>query len=720
MRYIVFLLLINLFLQPAFSQSPSKQEMQKQIGGTIKELNDQIADLEKQIAEAKKNKEDEETIKDLEEQVTILKKQVAMMGGLKKGISNISEKTIRAAAEQENNRNTIPVRDAARINMLPKKILSDAELNDFIKKTTVMVEGVLPSKDKLLGKRLYDTLQKIYKSPEERGNYALACMLNGNDEIALYLIGRVCLDDMSHTDNLNNYAAYLNMTGGEQFSLPVLQNLNRHYPFNSTILNNIGQAWFGLGEIDKANLYLDSALMIYPFHSKANETKSLIEKSKGNTEKAIELLRKSMDEAYSDEKKSKLIEMGDKDACDNVRVRYPKPAHALGIDKIIAQIPQYPTSNKDAALRIKEWESFRAAIDLEAQKLAAPAARCDVVRKEWGKKLMNPALKQAMLRPYNNPIYKTANCKFLEYMEWSEPLTKNLVKHNIDVLEKTENLKSSYYEKLGNAKTCAEQNAVYNEYIPEANRLWNDFNMEVIKRQRQFFNEGFIHMMYSMMGPPELWDLQIAKTKLEFLSIIRNLMFVDIRPCSDAAEIIDERRLGKLPDFDELHCDYHDVFYLPGWKFTSECNRMKTECNLVVIKCEMEDNFNTREWKGTVELGISKSIGKEMGPLSAEAKVEAGMFLEWSNEGFSDAGLSAGVKTELGISTPEEIGEMLKTETETADKISYGSLHLPSAGLASAEIKIGINSGIKAEGGGILHGLEGQIPWGGEHNVNKE
>jgi hypothetical protein len=34
---------------------------------------------------------------------------------------------------------------------------------------------------------------------------------------------------------------------------------------------------------------------------------------------------------------------------------------------------------------------------------------------------------------------------------------------------------------------------------------------------------------------------------------------------------------------------------------------------------------------------------------------------------------------------------------------------LPAADVAGAEIKIGINSGIKAEGKGILHGLEGEI-----------
>jgi uncharacterized protein YlxW (UPF0749 family) len=84
MRIIIFLLLISFIIKPAFTQVPSKKEMQEQMLSAMNDLNKQIADLEKQIAEAKKNKEDEETIKPLEEQLAMLKKQVAMMGGLSK------------------------------------------------------------------------------------------------------------------------------------------------------------------------------------------------------------------------------------------------------------------------------------------------------------------------------------------------------------------------------------------------------------------------------------------------------------------------------------------------------------------------------------------------------------------------------------------------------------------------------------------------------------
>ena len=71
----------------------------------------------------------------------------------------------------------------------------------------------------------------------------------GHWEKALFIMGKVCIDDVTDADNLNNYAAFLVMTGGEQAAIPILEYLDEKYPDNSTIKNNLGQAWFGLGDL---------------------------------------------------------------------------------------------------------------------------------------------------------------------------------------------------------------------------------------------------------------------------------------------------------------------------------------------------------------------------------------------------------------------------------------------------------------------------------------
>lgn len=119
-------------------------------------------------------------------------------------------------------------------------------------------------------------------------------------------MGKACVSDMSNSNNLNNYAAFLTMAGGEHAALPILQKLNLQYPGNSTILNNIGQAWYGLGEMNNANQYLDSAMHFYGNHSQANQTKSEIQKSEGKTQESIESLKRSIKENYTPEKEVQL------------------------------------------------------------------------------------------------------------------------------------------------------------------------------------------------------------------------------------------------------------------------------------------------------------------------------------------------------------------------------------------------------------------------------
>ncbi|MBK8141448.1 MAG: hypothetical protein IPK57_10805 [Chitinophagaceae bacterium] len=76
-------------------------------------------------------------------------------------------------------------------------------------------------------------------------------------------------------------------------ALPILNNLNKRYAQNSTILNNIAQHWLGLGDIPRAEKYADSTIRIHATHPQANMAKCLIEESKGNIPAAIAAAKKA-------------------------------------------------------------------------------------------------------------------------------------------------------------------------------------------------------------------------------------------------------------------------------------------------------------------------------------------------------------------------------------------------------------------------------------------
>lgn len=130
-----------------------------------------------------------------------------------------------------------------------------------------------------MGNKVYDYIKSNSKSTGQAGNMSMGLWLAGKSDLALYVLGKFCAADATNTDNLSNYSAMLSMKGAQHLAIPILNNLNAKYPKNSTLLNNLGQAWFGLGEIGKAEKYLDSAIRIYAYHPQANLTKSLIEES---------------------------------------------------------------------------------------------------------------------------------------------------------------------------------------------------------------------------------------------------------------------------------------------------------------------------------------------------------------------------------------------------------------------------------------------------------
>ena len=408
MRYIVFLLLINLFLQPAFSQTPSKQEMQKQIGETIKVLNDQIADLEKQIAEAKKNKEDEETIKDLEDQVSSLKKQLAMIGGVNRNLSKMSDKLVQQANEEETT--VVPKKDVTRINSLPKKILSEAELLLFIKNVHAGIEKIIPAIERTEALQLYNETRAQYRATAIVANAASGCWMLGHWEKALFIMGKACIDDITNADNLNNYAVFLINTGGEQAALPILEYLNFKYPHNSTIQNNIGQAWFGLGEIDNAKKYLDSATMLYPNHSMANSTLSKIYLAQRDSSKAISFLKASIKENYDPDKEAELANLGyNITYADMPEFNYPMKADPFGIIPIVQSLPEdYPS-------KIGDDEKVYA-INRYVNGLSNLSGKMNEEDEVLNQKLHDRAIRLStdsqyrveFLDPHNSPAYKLA------------------------------------------------------------------------------------------------------------------------------------------------------------------------------------------------------------------------------------------------------------------------------------------------------------------------
>ena len=418
MRIIVYLLLLFCTIKPAFAQTPadktvkpvkaetpSKTEIQSQMNDATNEIRKEIADLEKQIASSN----DVEATKDLKEQVAILKKQLSMMEGLNKNVSRMSDNVFKEAANEDGGA-VIPKRDATRISIIPKKTLNDAELLTFIKNTHSGVEKLIPAAERVEALNIYNETKAQYKTTAIVANAANGCWMLGHWEKALFIMSKACMDDMTDADNLNNYAAFLVMTGGEQAAIPILEYLNQKYPGNSTILNNLGQAWFGLGEMDRAKKYLDSATMIYPNHSTANSTLSGIAVANHDTPNAISYLKASLKENYDPDIEAELSKLGYSITyADMPEFKYPMKSDPIGILSLVESIPEdYPTHIGDDQTADVVNHYVRSAV-ISNEQFNEENEKLSNKLKDRAKQLSNDSgFRREFLDPHNSPAYKLA------------------------------------------------------------------------------------------------------------------------------------------------------------------------------------------------------------------------------------------------------------------------------------------------------------------------
>ncbi|HWR33552.1 MAG TPA: hypothetical protein VN451_08505, partial [Chitinophagaceae bacterium] len=129
------------------------------------------------------------------------------------------------------------------------------------------------------------------------GTGLLAWYKNAPCEAALLIVYAA---SQSPDDNtLNTCGAILNLCGLEEKAIPVLKYALANQPTNSTLLNNIGQAYTALGVPDTAMYYLMGCIRQSPSHPEACATVAYIEYERGNIEKAQQYAEQSIKGGYS-------------------------------------------------------------------------------------------------------------------------------------------------------------------------------------------------------------------------------------------------------------------------------------------------------------------------------------------------------------------------------------------------------------------------------------
>lgn len=575
----------------------------------------------------------------------------------------------------------VPEKDLVRIAKASSVTINDAGMPAYIDKIHTLVCRKMKPDYVVRAEEIYTSLSQNSSSPHAASQYAVAVLIDGKPMLALYLLGKSC-KKLPDADNLNNYAAILTNSGAEQYAIPILNNLNTHYPQNSTIYNNLGQAWFGLGDIQKADEYIDKAIRLYAYHPQANFTKCLIEECKGNIPAAVEAAKNSIKFGFSQKKADKLEKLGYKLKSEDINWEPPLPHDDLGLAKF--KWPSYPKNIVDSELLKSEWEKFKSECDAKISELESQQAILEKQMELEQQKRVTDIL-QADQTGSPASLYPELTAKALIKLG---PSVKGidavnnyvfadrfqLVLDGSDEIEKME-LDEEELIKNIDPSNCNAINEVHNTFLNNANSMMEQREKTYINYMSSQTDNLLYYRKYTQWPDEYAWTTVVAQ--ISWLTTISRQKVMFRSSMCISAEKDSNPKMDSLQNFDDVACKFVSTTNLGCFSIRSQCSRLIGEFDCGGISIKAKQNDETNRFSGSVYVGASKSVSVGKGPLSAEAELTAAVGVEVDESG----------KTDL----VGKVGANVNVAGQT---------------VAGVEGRAGVNSGPSISGAGILSGID--------------
>jgi tetratricopeptide (TPR) repeat protein len=673
------------------------------------------------------NKEMQEMMKEMQQAMNEMseddKKLFDSMGVKMPDLKNMQQMSAFASANAGKSTEVtkVPKKDLNRIAAVNKTPLTQAALPAYLQSVQQKLTETFPAELQQKIKNQVETLRKQQPGKNITAAASLGYFTLGNRKAALLLMGEQCMQNPGDANHLNNLAAMLNMAGGEHLALPILQLLNKQYPKNSTILNNIAHAWYGLGDISNAGKYIDSTIRLCAWHPQANQIKATIEESKGNHDGAVKAWKQSISKMYTADKERALNDLDYQLKTEDIFWNRRNITEQLGLSKF--SWPGIPKSVEESELSEQTWNIFRADWDtkmatlktqnekLQAAYQLAFQQRMKHDMSSANKMVNHSAMMEGLvpkaiikLRPYVDQLLELEAKQPFALAGYALQDTLRRLQEDaqkeLEIINKT--MKPGSEGTGINQGYCDAIDAVYNNLVRTANTLVEAFSIRHRDRAKRRIIELVNFKYYSEF--PEKFELSVNEAKMEWLSFIimpKDLIIFQspVKFCKpgEKPKISNKHALA---DYDDINCPYRSKLDFYAASIETICGKTTVKVDAPHIKLEWESRSADREenrntWdefqRCTIEasVGYSKDIGK--GPLQLEVAAHATGFLEFDRTGLKDAG----VKAEVGVSVKTNV-------LETTGGVGPSEQSLSVAG---AEATISINGGFTAGGTGILNSI---------------
>ena len=204
----------------------------------------------------------------------------------------------------------LPAKDAKRLSLIPVQPPTLIQLSDMLNSTKKQIETavkpvVLQEVKKIAVGQNTEVLQQA----------AIGEFYADRPEQSMLLAIEAALKNVNDQTAWNNLAAIMNMTGFEHKAVPILMNQLQSDPNNSMLLNNMGQAYLGLGDIGMAELFLKQCLQHDPLNPEANRSMGMIKFFYEQYEEGMRHFEKEMEVAY---RRSSMALLRGKDKAFNI------------------------------------------------------------------------------------------------------------------------------------------------------------------------------------------------------------------------------------------------------------------------------------------------------------------------------------------------------------------------------------------------------------------
>jgi|CXWL01.1.fsa_nt_gi tetratricopeptide (TPR) repeat protein len=189
----------------------------------------------------------------------------------------------------------LPKRNSKLLASIPAKTFTKTELVAYVNN---LQSKLVQQKGNAAAIKTAQAGMKKYPVANHHG-LALLFFTKKQEVSALFVLCSIIKANPANTLAMNNLAAILNHAGFPHKSIPVSRHVLAQAAQSAMVNNNMGQAYFQLGDIDNAIRFLSATTRIEPFHIEANATQGYINEARGNSAAAANHYSNSLKGGYN-------------------------------------------------------------------------------------------------------------------------------------------------------------------------------------------------------------------------------------------------------------------------------------------------------------------------------------------------------------------------------------------------------------------------------------